>query len=172
MSPEAQRAALAAVERIEPRLRGILAWFRVPQEDAEELYQEAMLGLVRRWDRIECPEGWLVGTLFRLCRKYRSRTRRERAWIETAEAWLLEILAPARMPEQTRFEILRDLNAVLRRLDADKRKLLKLRALGFTCEEVAELLVCRPSSVGKMTSRALAEARRIARRLGAAPSAR
>ena len=45
MSPEAEKAALEAAARIEPRLRRILAWFRVPQEDAEELRQEALLAL-------------------------------------------------------------------------------------------------------------------------------
>jgi RNA polymerase sigma factor (sigma-70 family) len=168
MSPEAERAALEAVERIGPRLHGILAWFRIPYEDAEELRQEAMLALVRCWERIDCPEGWLIGTMFRLCRRYKRR-RRERGWLQPVEEWLLEAWAPLREPEQKRFEVLRDLTAVLRQLEERERILLKLRLLGLTCDEVAERLGCRPSSVGKMTSRALAEARRVARRLKKTP---
>lgn len=170
MRPEAERAALDAVERIGPRLQGILAWFRVPREDAEELQQEAMLALVRCWETIDCPEGWLIGTIWRLCRRYH-RKRREREWLHSpVESWLLELLAPPSAPDQRRVEILRDLATVLQQLDERERTILKLRTLGLSCNEVAERLGCKSSSVGKMTSRALAEARRVARRLEARSS--
>ncbi len=70
MSPEAGQEALAALERVEPNLRGILQWFRIPQDDAQDLRQEILLSLVRCWDRIESPEGWLISALFRICRRY------------------------------------------------------------------------------------------------------
>ena len=165
MSPDAEKAALEAAARIEPLLRRILSWFRVPQEDAEELRQEALLALVRSWERIESPDIWLAGTLSRLCRVY-LRKRRRREWVHVAvEGWYLDALASPGLPDQARVELRLDLVPILRHLNERERAILRLRSLGFSCAEAAEHLGCSSSSVPKLTCRAQAEARRVARRL-------
>lgn len=166
MSPESGQKALAALERVEPNLRGILQWFRIPPDDAQDLRQEILLALVRCWDRIESPEGWLISALFRQCARY-VKQRKRQGRIQSLDAPALEALAPLREPDQREAEVRRDLRAVLRRLRPRERLALLLRYRGLSREEVAERLGCRPASVGKVGSRALAQAQRAARRLQA-----
>jgi RNA polymerase sigma factor (sigma-70 family) len=164
MSPDTERAALAVLERTGPYLRRILSWQGIPADDAEDLKQEAFLALVRCWDRIDNPDGWLIGTVSRLCRKYHVK-RKQHAWLQALDARVLEALAPPCEPEQRRFEVLRDLRVVLRRLRKRERFILRLRLQGLSCAEMAEHLGCRPSSVAKLSSRAMAQARAAARGL-------
>lgn len=166
MSPEAARAAREVIEQTGPRLRGIFAFYRIPETDAEDIKQDALLALVRSWPRIDFPEGWLIGTVFRLCRKYHFKRKRPE-FPQAVAPWLLEALAPEREPEQMRFEKLRDLSILLRHLQKRERIILQLRFQGLSQAEMAKCLGYRQSSIGKMTARALAKARAVARQLTA-----
>jgi RNA polymerase sigma factor (sigma-70 family) len=165
MSPGAERETLAVLERTGPYLRRILSWHGIPADDAEDLKQEAFLALVRCWDGIDNPDGWLIGAVSRLCRKYHVK-RKQRGWLQALDARILEALALPREPEQRQFEILWDLRILLRHLRKRERLILRLRFQGLSCAEMAERLGCRTSSVSKLSSRAMAQARAVARGLG------
>lgn len=142
------------LERLRPRLRRVLRARRVPAEDAEDLIQNALLALVDDWDRVRDPEAWTVGTAKKLCLMYwRSRSRRI---YDTVDDPVLEWLAGGgRAPQEDR-ELEHDLGAMLSRIPARYRTVLRLRyGLGCKVAEVAERTGYRASSIGKITSRSL-----------------
>jgi RNA polymerase sigma factor (sigma-70 family) len=140
---------------VEPRLRRLLAVYRIPSEDAEDLLQQALLALLYQWDRVRDPANWLVGTLRRNCLIY-WRTHRRRIYSAVDSAildWLSEPIAPS----QERSELLLDLDSLIQRLPPRCRSVLRLRfRLGYDPPEVARLLGYRQSSIGKITTRCLA----------------
>ena len=52
-----------SLRRAGPRLKRVLASYRIPSEDAEDLLQQSLLALVHRRDQVRDPESWLIGTL-------------------------------------------------------------------------------------------------------------
>ncbi len=151
------------LERVRSRLLGLLAHYRIPPEDGEDILQHVLLTLVYKQDSIRCPERWLVGALRNTCLRYWRRRRRERTESTTDEQ--LEWLSGASPPVQELGDLRRDLETVLGRLPPRCRDVLKLRyALGFRSNEVAEATGYRPSNVRKITSRCLRE---LGRELGA-----
>ncbi|MCB1036416.1 MAG: sigma-70 family RNA polymerase sigma factor, partial [Acidobacteria bacterium] len=143
------------LDRLQPRLRGILAQYRIPPEDAEDVLQQALLALVYKWGEIRGPEGWLLGTLRHKCLMY-WRSRR-RSLYQAVDAVILEFLADADRPEQERLEIASDLNSLVARLPQRCREVLRLRYhLGYDPPEVAERLGYSPTSISKVTNRCLA----------------
>jgi len=60
-----------------PRVRDVLARFRIPVEDAEELFGHSVLALLHQWDAVGDRERWLIRTLRRRCVAY-WRMRRPR----------------------------------------------------------------------------------------------
>lgn len=145
----------AFLVEIQPRLRGVLAQFRIPMEDAEDVVQQAMLALVYQWDTVRDPEAWLVGTVRNKCLVY-WRDRRRRLY-ETVDSVLLNWLAVNDRPAQTRFELVQDLSTLIARLPKRCQEILRLRySLGYKPAEIAEELGYQPSSVSKITSRCMA----------------
>ena len=157
-SPELSAAAVPFDElltRIEPRLRRLLASYRIPHEDAEDVLQQALLALLYHWDRVRDPECWLLGTLKRHCLMY-WRTHRRKIY-SAVDSTLLEWLSEPVSPSQERTDLLCDLESLIGRLPSRCRSLLQLRfRLGYEPPEVAERLGYRASSIGKITNRCLA----------------
>src|SRR6185295_2202080 len=70
-------ALLTALEQVRPRLKLILASFRLSKEDAEDLLQDLVLVALQKLPEIENLTAWLRGTTVNLClmglRRKRSR---------------------------------------------------------------------------------------------------
>jgi len=142
------------LEKVKPRLTRILAYFRIPVEDAEDELQEALFALLVNWQRVRDPEAWLMGALRRRCLMYwRTRARR---FYSAVEPTLLEWLAEPVAPPQEQTELRCDLENMLGRLRPRCRSLLDLRyRQGFALPELAERLGYSASSIGKITTRCL-----------------
>ena len=143
------------LEEIQPRLRAVLASFRIPFADAEDLLQQTVLTFLIKREEIQNPSRWLVGTLRNRCLMY-WRTHRRRLY-ESVDAAILESIAEPERPEQERLDLSRDLNAVLRKLSPRCRSVLRLRyGLGCDPAETAERLGYRSSGIYKIMERCLA----------------
>jgi RNA polymerase sigma factor (sigma-70 family) len=143
------------VRQVRPRLKTLLARYRIPLQDTEDLLQQTLLQLAFQWDRIRDREAWLMGTLKRQCLMYwRDQRRRLYSAVDSA---LLELMSQPVAPEQERAELLRDLQSLIDRLPPRCRSLLALRfRLGYEPSEVAERMGYSTASIGKITSRCLA----------------
>ncbi|HXO30103.1 MAG TPA: sigma-70 family RNA polymerase sigma factor [Thermoanaerobaculia bacterium] len=162
----ARRAAVGAVEIHEllaaarPKLRRMLANFRVPLEDAEDVLHDALVALLRTWEQLDGVanrEAWLLGTLrITIFQYWRARTR-ERRFLEQ----LSHELAASESAPQERQDSARDLEALTADLTERDFQILWVRyGLCLKPREAAELLGCRPDSVRKLCRRALARVRR------------
>lgn len=58
------------VKSVEPRLREIFDTHQIPEEDREDLLQQALLALLYQWERCRDPERWVYGTIRRHCKMY------------------------------------------------------------------------------------------------------
>lgn len=144
--------ALAA--RLEPRLRRILARYRIPPHDCEDLLQTALITTLRKWETVRDPEGWLIKTVVNQCLMYwRGRRRRPESPVD-ADA--LALLSPPVPSPEGPIVDRRDAERRLARLPARCRRLFLLRFVyGFSAGEIAELLGRRVSSVYSATRRCL-----------------
>ena len=138
---------------VEPKLKRLLAAYRIPHEDVEDILQNSLLALLYQWERVLDPESWLFGTVKRHCLMY-WRTNRRRIY-STVDATILEWLSESRVSPQEGSDLLCDLESVINRLPSRCRALLRLRVLGYEPEEVAHKLGYRVSSISKITSRCL-----------------
>jgi RNA polymerase sigma factor (sigma-70 family) len=143
------------LKRMEPRLKRLLAAYRIPAEDAEDVLQQTLLVLLYQWERVRDPECWLLGTLKRHCLMYwRDNRRRIYSAVDSA---ILEWLSEPVAPTQERVDLLCDLDNLLGRLSLRCRSLLQLRfRLGYEPSEIARRLGYQLSSIGKITTRCLA----------------
>lgn len=142
------------LKAVEPQLKRLLAKYRIPSEDAEDLLQQALLALLYQWERVRDPERWLFGTVRRLCQMY-WRTNRRRI-VSAVDTTLLEWLSEPMAPTQERADLLCDLECLIDRLHPRCQKVLRLRfRLGYEPPEVAAKLGYQKSSIGKITTRCL-----------------
>ena len=143
------------LKAVEPRLKRLLALYRIPSEDAEDVLQQALLALLYQWDRVRDPECWLFGTLRRHCLMY-WRTHRRRIY-SAVDSAILEWLSEPIAPSQERSDLLCDLENLIQRLPPRCRSVLRLRyRLGYEASEVAQRLGYSPMSMSKITARCLA----------------
>lgn len=155
---------------VEPRLKRILAFYRIPSQDAQDVLQQALLALLYQWERVRDPEAWLFGTVKRHCLMY-WRTHRRRIY-SAVDSTLLEWLSQPVPSSRERADLLCDLDSLIDRLPPRCREVLRLRfRLGYEPGEVARRLGYRASSIGKVTNRCLAALTRelMASRLGEEP---
>ncbi len=159
--PEVEVPLEGVLERLQPRVRGVFARFRVPREDAEDLLQQALLTYLHKKDTIKDTERWLLGTLRNRCLMYwRGRRRRIYRTVDTA---ILESVAEPRPPAQEIGDAFRDLEAVINELPPRCRTLLKLRyRLGCEPPEAADRLGYSHKSIYKVMERCFA---RLTRKL-------
>ena len=140
---------------LEPRFRGVFARFRIPEQDAEDLVQQALLAYVRKRHSVRDPESWLVGTLRNRCLRY-WRARR-RSLYTAVDSAILEGVVADGAPGQERADMRRDLAGAMGRLRPRCRSILGLR-YGLGCEpgETARRLGYKESSIYKLMERCLA----------------
>lgn len=140
--------------KVRPVLERVLGGYDIPPEDAEDVLQDTYLTLLYKWENVQCPEAWLVGTLRKKCIMY-WRKRRKRI-VDAMDAAILELLSEPERPTQERQDLTRDFDRVLGRLPERCQRLLRLRyGLGLGPSEVAERMGYQPSSIRKITSRCL-----------------
>jgi RNA polymerase sigma factor (sigma-70 family) len=140
---------------VEPKLKRLLANYRIPKEDAEDLMQTGLLALLYQWERVRDPECWLFGTVKRQCLMYWRSHRRK--LYTTVEPALLELLSEPVGSTQERSNQRCDLERLIARLPPHYQSLLRLRfQLGYGPLETARQLGYRASSIGKITTRCLA----------------
>jgi RNA polymerase sigma factor (sigma-70 family) len=157
--PDLDHSAPVALDdflrRVEPRLKRLLASYRIPSSDAEDLAQQALLALLYQWEEVRDPECWLLGTLKRHCLMYWRGHRRQ--LYRAVDAAILEWLSEPQAAPQERRDLLADLDYLIERLPKRCQLLLRLRfQLGYEPTEVAAKLGYRVSSIGKITTRCLA----------------
>lgn len=138
------------LEKIRPKMQGILRHYRIPPEDAEDVLQDIYLLLVYKWETLRSPENWLIGATKNRCIMYWRRRRRMQS--RTAEVETLEHFAEA--PPQKTAELHLDVNRAFARLPERCRTVLRLRyGLGYEPKEVADFLGYSRLSIGKVTNR-------------------
>lgn len=116
---------------------------------AEDIVQDAMLEVSRRWDGLDNPAGYLRVAVVNRCHNHRRRLRLRR---RRPELLVLTIDAPE----------LDELWAVLARLPARRRAALVLRYYeDLPIDEIARLLDCRPGTVSSLLHRGLADLREV-----------
>lgn len=135
-----------------PRLGMVLAHFRIPVEDAEDLVQETLMHFLRKQAQILEPEQWLVGALRKECLMYWRRHRRR---IEVAIESVEEAISQEAPQERHAFRA--DLDRAIGTLRPRCQSLLRMRyGLGFSTEETAEQLGYTLSSLDNIARRCLA----------------
>lgn len=153
--PGGEHALEHLLDDVQPRLRSILASFRIPYADAEDLLQQTILTFLVKRDGIREPSAWLTATLRNRCLMYWRSYRRK--LYESVDVAILETLGEPERPDQERVELTSDLNTVIRRLTPKCRNVLRLR-YGLDCDpaETAERLGYRSSGIYKILERCLA----------------
>lgn len=143
----------------------LLARYRIPHEDAEDLLQETFVALVFKWQSIRNPKAWLLSTLRNRCTLYWRKRRRD--LFEAVDAAILDALAAPQEPPQARTELLHDLNLAISRLPDRCQDLLRLRyGLGCKSSEVAEKMGEGSQEIRKLTTSCLVALTRELRRMG------
>jgi len=140
---------------VEPRLKRPLVTYRIPDQDAEDILQQALLALLYQWERVRDPESWLFGTVRRHCLMF-WRAQRRRIY-SSVDATILEWLSTPVEPSQERADLICDLENLIDRLPSRCRTVLRLRfRMGYEPPEVARKMGYQESSIGKVTNRCLA----------------
>lgn len=138
------------VERIGGRLYAH-AYFLVPSgQEAQDLVQESLLRLWRRWDQVskyEDPEAWAHRVLSNLASNSRRKARR-RSRVER-QAWTHSESQPSLDAGHVDL-----VNAINRLPNSQRRALVLHDVLGWPVAEVAEAMNCPEGSVRAWLSRA------------------
>lgn len=132
-----------ALDRSRARLKSILAWFRLSNEDADDLLNDLALLAIEKFEVIENLDAWLPGAARNLCRSH-LRKRRRRECLDLAQS-----PEPACSPPQEQLDIFTSLNDALVLMPAGLRRCLILRAIGFSCAEIADMTGYATSTVRK-----------------------
>jgi len=138
-----------------PKVFRILDRLSGDPEMAADLSQEAFVRLYRRGSLPDSPASWLVSVAMNLLRnEMGKRSRRFRLLsLFRAEASIADAApspAGAALAEGER----RQVQAALDRLPDRDRRLLLLKAEGFSYREIAEALNLNPASMGTLIARA------------------
>jgi RNA polymerase sigma factor (sigma-70 family) len=156
VSPERLEELLV---QLRPRLRQVLAYFRIPYPDSEDLVQDVLVVALCKWSTIHSQDAWMIGTLRKKCIMYWKRRRNDR--LQGADLATLESLSEPLEPLQERAERLWDLDAIAGALCGRHRAVLWLRfGLGLSTVEVAARTGYHHSSIRKLTCRTIARLRR------------
>ena len=125
--------------------------------EAEDAVQETMVRAWKAWDTIADPErrgAWLT----RICINHCRHRRRARRWLLWADRTTDE---PDQLAATHVDEIDLDMDAAFRRLTLQQRTVIALHyGYGYSLDECADLMGCRPGTVRSHLARALATLRR------------
>jgi len=142
--------------RLRPRLKQILARYRIPQEVAEELIQETLIETIKRWKEIRDPESWLLVTLRNRCIVYWRRMRTKLYSSVDAALLELELLSQPESTLEKKAELLWNLKNLIDELPERCRTILRLRyGLDYDSDAVARKMRYHPLSVEKISRRCL-----------------
>ena len=141
---------------LRPRLGAMLASFRIPPQDADDLLQNVLLQFHCKRSQIRTPDAWIPCALRLECRMY-WRTR-SRSFTTAMDAAVLDTVAgeePAAPPQEG--AVMRHtLGRWIGQLQDRCRSILRLRYhLGYETREVAEEMGYSPASIDKVTRRCL-----------------
>jgi len=149
----------AFVVSVRPGLRRTAIFLTGEREAADDLVQETLISVYRRWNQLRAPSaagGYARHTMLRIFISDRRHVR-----------WRRETLrAPTELPEAPVSDSYRDpdllLNSVLAALPPRQRAVLVLRYYDDrSVTDTAETLGCTPSTVRSQTTRALRTARKV-----------
>jgi RNA polymerase sigma factor (sigma-70 family) len=141
-------ALLTALEQVRPRLKLILASFRLSKEDAEDLLQDLVVIAIQKLPEIENLTAWLRGTTVNLCLM---RVRRKHA-----REKLTRIYDSPIPPVQEPVDDYVDLKRALALLSARHRQVVVLRAMQFSSDEITSRTGYCRSSIRRIRDRAVA----------------
>lgn len=163
--PAAAPSLEEVIARIRPAAIGMLHRYRIPEDDFEDILQEALLIFILRQPEVDEPQKWLLGTLRNRCLMY-WRQRRRSSFL-TVNSALLEAAPDPRMSRQERASLLRDLRKLMARLPKKHRLVLETRYLqGLSPAETARRLGYRESGIYKIIERGKTALAREMRREG------
>jgi RNA polymerase sigma factor (sigma-70 family) len=157
---------LAALERIRPALRRLMARFRMPVGEAEDLAQNLALVALTRGHQVERLEAWLLGAAWNLCRTHcRRNLGRESVPLEA-------ISEPACLPTQDELENRIDLEKALAALSKPHQLVVRLHLEDREPKEIASRSGYSENGLRKLLQRSIARmagqlAKKTARRRGA-----
>lgn len=146
------RSLATALAQARPACARVLARFRIPPADAEDLIQDAVVLLLRRSEPVERPERWLPKVVAHLCLHYwRARRRRP------VESLDVHPEPAGHADGEGRALARHDLDRALATLPLRARRLLLLRHVeGFSARETAARLGYSAQSVDGIGRRGLA----------------
>jgi RNA polymerase sigma factor (sigma-70 family) len=124
-------------------------------ELAADVAQEAFVRLYRRGALPDTPEAWLISVAMNLFRNVKSSRSRRRRLLTSARSE--SVLAdPPPSPEQAAVseESRRRVRAAIDRLPERERRLLLMRAEGYSYRDIAVVLELNEASVGTLLARA------------------
>lgn len=154
-----------AVDRSRDEMVDLLARYRIPSEDAEDLLQETFVALVFKWQEVRNPRAWLLSTLRNRCTLYWHKRRHP--LYEAVDSAILERVAAPVEPPQGRADVRHDLNLAISRLPERCQNLLRLRyGLGCKSREVAEEMGEGSDAIRTLTTACLVDLTRELRRMG------
>lgn len=144
------------VSRARPEFVRVLRSFRIPAEDARDLVQNVYLEFLEKSESVAEPTSWMLGALRRECLHFLRSERRK--LYEAIDDALLDLVVCTDTGHQERESLLSALARRIRELGARCRELLNLRyRLGCDRFETADQLRLKPSSIGTLEKRCLAE---------------
>lgn len=154
MPPSSENGSIEALlAQLKPKFRRVLARYRIPPQDADDVVQEVLVQYWYKHGSIKTPGHWLMGSLKLQCLMY-LRTRRRSRTVAVDEV-ILDLLADPERPAQER-RVLR--NEIRRHVESlDKwpcRELLTLRYFrGLDNREIAERMGYKPGSIDTTATR-------------------
>lgn len=151
--PDSQARKL--LESFRSDARGLLARFRIPFQDAEDLLQDTLLLYLRRRPDTPCVESWLQATLKNRCLVYWRDRRRQ--FYSVMDSAILDSLAEPTPPSQEHSIYLDEVISRLDDLTGPCAKLLKLRYQSdFKPYELADQLGYSRRGIYKILDRCVA----------------
>lgn len=155
------RSRITAIyDELRPLLYSNLVFFGFDPSEADDVIQEAFLGLVRQLEAgrvIDDMRGWLFRATHSLSLNVRRQQRRIGLRGEEADAYAREQPATDLNPEQAYLsrERMRRYEAAIERLTSQQRHCLLLRKEGLRYREIAVALGISPSRVPQLLERAV-----------------
>lgn len=129
---------------------------------AADLAQEAFVKLYRRGSLPDAPEAWLVSVAMNLFRNAQStRSRRRRLLTAARSEGVLSDPPPSPEQAPAAEDVRRQVRATLDRMPERERRMLLLRAEGYSYRDIAAVLDLNEASVGVLLVRAMRAFRTI-----------
>jgi RNA polymerase sigma factor (sigma-70 family) len=138
-----------------PRLHRYLDRLSGEPELAADVAQEAFVRLYRRGALPDAPEAWLISVAMNLFRNVKSsRSRRSRLLTQARSESVLADPPPSPEDVAVAEESRRRVRAAIDRMPERERRLLLLRAEGYSYRDLAAALDLNEGSVGTLLARA------------------